>query len=195
MKIKTLFILLAVMMIAIAAILLPGCQQRNNPAIVKVNEKIIQIKDFSVNSDSTELKTSAKGTIFVKGAEGVPEHIQIVVWIEIDPDDRGGVAVYVPKKWYIANVISSFPEKKAEAIPGQYVSSWATASDDYKWQKFIEIGRTAARLTPKGGGAGTVVIDLVPENTIQQSETFDITVTVGSDGNAIGTDSTSIKIP
>jgi hypothetical protein len=45
------------------------------------------------------------------------------------------------------------------------------------------------------GGAGNVVIDLAPENTIQQSEIFDITVTVGSDEHVIGTDSTSIKIP
>lgn len=182
-------------------VLLIGCHQSNNPADkTTVNEKIIQIKDFSVNSDSTELNTSAKGTMFVKGTEGVPEHIQIIAQIEIDPQDWGGVVFYVPKKWNIANIISSYPEKKAQAIPADYVASWSTASEDYKWQKMVEIG-TSHNWRPTGGGTGTVVIDLVPDekNAIQQSETFDITVAVGSDdknGKRIAQpDHISIKIP
>lgn len=64
----------------------------------------------------------------------------------------------------------------------------------------VEIG-TSHNWRPTGGGTGTVVIDLVPDekNAIQQSETFDITVAVGSDdknGKRIAQpDHISIKIP
>ncbi len=55
MKIKIKNILLAIMIIPMLTVLLIGCHQSNNPADkTTVNEKIIQIKDFSVNSDSTE---------------------------------------------------------------------------------------------------------------------------------------------
>ncbi|CEO88178.1 hypothetical protein [Syntrophaceticus schinkii] len=199
-KIKAIYILLTVLIISMITILLSGCHQSNISAdMIIANEKIIQVKDFSVNSNSTTLKTSAKGTIFVKGTEGVPEHIQIVARIEIDPDDWGGVAFYIPKKWNVSSISSSYPENKAQAIPADYVSTWFTASDRYKWQKSVEIGRDRS-YRPTGGGTGTVVINLVPDtNAMQQSETFDITVEVGSDEKngikIVGTDGTSIQIP
>ncbi len=118
MKIKIKNILLAIMIIPMLTVLLIGCHQSNNPADkTTVNEKIIQIKDFSVNSDSTELNTSAKGTMFVKGTEGVPEHIQIIAQIEIDPQDWGGVVFYVPKKWNIANTSAVIPKRKPRPYP------------------------------------------------------------------------------
>jgi len=43
-----------------------------------VNENIIEVKSFSVNSDSTEMNILAKGTVFIKRADGIPEHVQIV---------------------------------------------------------------------------------------------------------------------
>ncbi|HWQ70943.1 MAG TPA: hypothetical protein VN370_01350 [Desulfitobacteriaceae bacterium] len=200
MKIKAMYILLAILIVIVIAIVLSGCHQNNNPTDkTPVNKNIIQVKDFSVNSDSTKLNTSAKGTIFITGTEGIPEHVKIVVRIEIDPDDWGGVAFYIPKKWNIFNIISSYPEKKAQAIPADYVSTWYTASERYEYYTFIEIGRNHT-YKPTGGGTGTVVIDLVSDkNAVEQLETFKIVIAVGSDEKEgvkiLETDSTSIEIP
>lgn len=201
MKKKAIYILLALLITIVIPMLFTSCHQNKKTSDkTKVNENIIQIKDFRVNSDSTEMNTSVKGTIFIEGAEGIPEHVHIVAWIEVDPDDWGGVVFYIPKRWNISNIISSYPENKAQATPEYYVATWNTTDAEiYEWHKFIEIGRNHSYI-PTGGGMGTVVIDLVPdENVIQQLEKFNITVAVGSDEKngikILETDSISIEIP
>ncbi|WP_202080437.1 hypothetical protein [Caldalkalibacillus salinus] len=156
-----------------------------------VNEKVDQIRDFSVNTDSTDLNTSVKGTVFIRGEEGIPEHVQIVASIEIDPNDWGGVAFYVPDKWYISNIKSSFTANETQSKPRDYVSTWTT--EEHERNAFIEVGRDT------GGGTGTLVIDIVPDqNVINPSETFNISVSVGSDEKngtkIVGTDSISVPI-
>lgn len=141
------------------------------------------------------MNTSAKGTLFVSGREGMIEHVQIVASIEIDPNDWGGVAFYIPDKWYVTNIKSSYPENKPQSKPVDDVSTWTTA-DDNEWEAWIEDGRDRGyRAT--GGGTGTVVIDLVPDKSVNdQTETY-FSVEVGSsakDGiKVMGTD--FIKIP
>jgi len=93
-----------------------------------VNEKVVQSRSFIVNSVSTNLNTSAKGTVFIKGKEGRTEQIQIVASIEIDPIDWGGVAFYIPDQWY-SNIISSYPENKTQSKHVDYVATWTTAAE------------------------------------------------------------------
>ncbi|OBZ17644.1 hypothetical protein A7975_07275 [Bacillus sp. FJAT-26390] len=70
------------------------------------------MKSFRVNSESTDLNTTAKGTAFVKGNKAGVEQIQIVASIEVDPIDWGGVSFYIPDTWFISNIVSSYPENK-----------------------------------------------------------------------------------
>jgi hypothetical protein len=163
--------------------IITGCNQDlDNLGGVTTNEKIIQSKDFRVNSDSTELETSVRGTVFLSGEEGVPKHAQIVALVEIDPDDWGGVVFYISDKWHISSITSSYPEDKKEKIPEDYASVWTTPeATKHGWNKMIEIGRDQHRWTPTGGGKGAVVIELdINKETISTSEVFSMTVGVGS---------------
>jgi hypothetical protein len=183
-KIKTRYILLfAVLITIVTTIIIQLSSKEEKPFHdTVVNEKIVQAKSFSVNSDSTDLNTSAKGTVFIRGDEGMVEYIQIVASIEIDPNDWGGVAFYIPDKWYISNIISSYPENETQSIPADYVATVTNVeSNSHEWRAWIEVG-TDHSWRPTGGGTGTVVIDIVPDqNAIQPSETFNIGVAVGSD--------------
>lgn len=115
MNMKARYILLAVLIITVTTILLLLTSKQEKPFHdTTINEKIVQTRSFSVSSDSTDLNTSAKGTVFIKGDEGIPGHVQIVASIEIDPNDWGGVAFYIPDKWYISNIISSYPENETQ---------------------------------------------------------------------------------
>ncbi|MBO8172474.1 MAG: hypothetical protein H0Z33_11325 [Bacillaceae bacterium] len=163
-----------------------------------VNENIIQIRDFSVNSDNTDLNTSVNGKVFIRGEEGIPEHVQIVASVEIDPKDWGGVAFYIPDHWYISNVTSSYPENEMQSKAADFVSIWTSDDKKYEWNAMIEVGRDR-RYIPTGGGTGTVIIDIVPDQDINlQSETFSIKAEVGSedkDGIKIfGPDSIEVPI-
>lgn len=197
MRVKTRYILSFAALVAaiVTIVIFQLSKQENQIHKTDVNESIVQIKSFIVNSDSTELNTSAKGTLFVSGREGMIEHVQIVASIEIDPNDWGGVAFYIPDKWYVSNIKSSYPENKPQSKPVDDVSTWTTA-DDNEWKAWIEVGRDRGyRAT--GGGTGTVVIDLVPDKSVNdQTETY-FSVEVGSsakDGiKVMGTD--FIKIP
>ncbi|MGO4543120.1 hypothetical protein [Paenibacillus sp. 2TAB19] len=152
-----------------------------------VNEKVVQVKSFSVNSESTELQTSVKGTLFIKSDKDVAEHIQIVASIKIDPKDWGGIGFYIPDKWYISNIQSSYPENKSKIKLSDYVSTWTPTEKNYKWSGIVEVGR-AHNFISTGGGTGFVVIDLMPKKALNRSEKFSILVAVGSDeknGNKI----------
>ncbi|NIK75520.1 hypothetical protein FHS15_000620 [Paenibacillus castaneae] len=102
------------------------------------------------------MKTAAKGTIFVKGNEGKVEQVQIIASIEIDPNDWGGVAFYIPPKWHISNIMISYPENKTQSKPADYVATWTTADTENEWKAWIEVGRDRS-YRPTGGGTGTVV--------------------------------------
>lgn len=196
---KVRYFLLSVLIIIVAAILFSGCYQgKNSSNKIMTNEKIIQSSGFIVNSDSTEMNTSAKGTVFVKGVEGIPEQVQIVALLEIDPDDWGGVVFYIPDGWQISSITSSYPENETRKIPADYVTRWTTADPEYELNTMIEVGRDRNYI-PTGGGMGTVVIDLILDENAIQPETFNIMIAVGSDekdGTKIGgTDYISLEIP
>lgn len=163
--------------------LISGCTKDfDNSNQVITNQKIIQFKDFRVNSESTELGTSVRGTVFLSREEGVAEHAQIVAMIEIDPKDWGGVEIQLTDQWNISSITSSYPEEKKDKTPVDYTSVWTTGGEtEHGWNKRIEIGRDTTLWTPTGGGKGTIVIELdINEENKSTSEEFSMTVGVGS---------------
>lgn len=182
---KTGYIIITVIIIIVASVVFLGiiAGENNNPSgNTKFNENIIRTTGFSVNSGSASVNTSAEGTVFVRGSGEVPESVQIVARILIDPEDWGGIAFYIPDGWHISGITSSYPENKSGAVPDEQIATWSTADPDHEWNAMIEVGRDRRDLyTPEGGGRGTVVIDLVPEDEKYLLNTSSIMVAVGSD--------------
>lgn len=191
-------ILFAALLVLIAAIVVSDViKEDNTSGIITVNKDVAQTIGFSVHSESTDLNTSARGTIFIGGTGGIPENMRIVSRIVVDPDDWGGVAFYIPVGWHISGITSSYPENDTLEISADYVTTWTTADPEYEWSAMVEVGRDRG-YAPTEGGTGTIVIDMVPDRSaIHSSGTFNITVEVGSDERdgvkICGTD--WIKIP
>lgn len=191
------------MILILVCLLMPLSACGNNNSTGKkdtaVNENIILERGFSVSSDSTEVNTSAKGTVFIKGTEGTPEQVQIIAWIEIDPNDWGGVTFYIPPNCPISNIISSYPEKETQTKPADYVATWTTSESESEWSAMIDVGRDRSYI-PTGGGTGIVVIDLLlDKDATLRPDTFNIMIAVGSDekdgAKIVNTDYIEISIP
>ena len=197
-KNRCILITVAVFIVITAAVFLTGCiKEEKSYDGTNVNEDVIQIKNFNVNSESSDVNTSAKGTIFVKGAGEVPEYVQIVARIEIDPDDWGGVSLDIPTGWEISGITSSYPENDSIAAPADYVSTWTTTDPDYEWNTRIEVGRDRGYTQTKGG-TGTVVIELVLVDATILQDTVYLLIAVGSDEKdgtrIVGTDYVEIPL-
>lgn len=192
---------IVILVLSFLLISVSACEKSSKDDIknTEVNKNIVLQRNFNVSSDSTELKTSAEGTIFIKEVEGTPKQIKIVAWIEIDHDDWSGVQVYIPKEWSITNIINSYPGKEDSETSTKSTAIWSTASDKVEWDKYIAIGRSSS-FKSTGGGTGTFVIDLaLDEEVISKPDLFNIMVAVGADerdGVKIsGADSIEISIP
>lgn len=189
---------IAILVLVCLLIPLSACKNSSRNEI-RVNKNIILQRGFNISSDSTELNTSAKGTVFIKEVEGNPEEVQIVASIEIDTNDWGGVTFYIANDWNISNITSSYPENESQVIPADYINTWTTSDPEPEWSKRIEIGRDR-NYVPTIGGTGTIVIDLFLDKELApKPETFNIMVAVGSDEKEgvkiIETDNTQISIP
>ena len=134
---------MAILVLFCLLIPLSACKNssRNEINDIRVNKNIILQRGFNVSSDSTELNTSAKGTVFISEVEGNPVEVQIVAAIEIDPNDWGGVTFYITNDWNISNIISSYPENESQMIPTDYIDTWTTSAPETEWSQRIEIGR------------------------------------------------------
>lgn len=189
---------ITIIIIAIATIF-SGCNQDLEYNDVETNEKLIYSEDFYVNSKSTDLATSVRGTVFLSGVEGILEHAQIVSMIEIDRDDWGGGVFYIPNKWHISSITSSYTEDENEKIPEDYVAIWTPDDPEYEWSAMIEIDRDHSYAST-GGGKGTVVIELaINKDGMSTTEVFSFIVGVGceeKDGaRSIHPDYELIEIP
>ncbi|MFD2328994.1 hypothetical protein ACFSR7_07005 [Cohnella sp. GCM10020058] len=199
MKSRLKFISAIVLIVVIVFFLWLLTHQDNKSDETSVNHKVSHMRSFHLSSDSTQLKTIASGTVFVKGNEGLIKDVQIIARIEIDPADWGGVAFYIPDKWHVSSILNSYPENKVQSKPADNVSTWATQKKDSKWNTMIEIGRNR-NYKATGGGTGTVVINIQPDNkAASKTDVFTIGVEVGSkeeDGGIkiMGTDSLEVPI-
>jgi len=123
------------------------------------------------------------------------ERMRIVASFEIDPKDFGGMTIYIPKKWYISNILSSHSENQKTSLQ-PYASEGDMSLGD-EWRNMVVVGAGRSG-TPSGGGTGTISIDLVSDRkAILPSEIFNVTVSIGSDTQkdvrSIGVD--WVKIP
>ncbi|WP_143762585.1 MULTISPECIES: hypothetical protein [unclassified Cohnella] len=146
---------------------------------VVVNENVAVTKEFSVKSTTANQNSAVKGMILVWGDKGMAERMRIVASYEIDPNDFGGLTIYVPKKWYISNILSSTPENQTTDLKPRASEGEMFLGDE--WRNMIEVGVDPLG-KPSGGGTGTLVIDLASDRkAILPSETFNVLVTIGSD--------------
>lgn len=132
------------------------------------NEGIINFKDFYVSSDSTDLETFTRGTVFIKTDDLDNYYVQIAAWIEIDPRDHGGVSFSIPFGWKVTSITSSYPDVRRGYNPEDYIGTWYTV--DYwfnEWSTGVQIGYSLppGGHSPSGGGAGSVVIELESTST------------------------------
>ncbi|MBN2239075.1 MAG: hypothetical protein JW712_04825 [Dehalococcoidales bacterium] len=143
------------------------------------NEKVIFYKDFDITSESTKLDTSVRGTIFISGSEDLLESAQIIAWVDIDPDDWGGVMFGISNEWDISTITSSYPGDGTIKKPEESIAIWNTLSARYKFNKMIEIGTN--RYKPTGGGVGMVVIQLnANSDSLRTTDVLHFTIGVGS---------------
>ncbi|MDV2988919.1 MAG: hypothetical protein P3T54_01980 [Dehalogenimonas sp.] len=143
-----------------------------------VNTGLIQTQEFIVTSESTELETSVRGSILLFGNDSVTERISIIAWVNIDPNDWGGVVFYIPGNWNISGVTSSYQQNTTP--DNEAVIIWRTGDTDEEYDKRIEIGMN--RYTPSGGGTGVVVIELDRiDKSADSSAIFRVLIGVGSD--------------
>ena len=138
-----------------------SCSNNNSSTYKPPNEGVVNYKDFYVSSNSTELKTSARGTIFVEKDQSNNYKAQIVAWVEVDPMDWGGVSFTIPFGWEATNLIGSYPDLAN--------TSWMSApvdqcpalyeQDSRWWDQWIRIGSQISWITSNGGN-GSVIIEL-----------------------------------
>ncbi|MBN2239098.1 MAG: hypothetical protein JW712_04940 [Dehalococcoidales bacterium] len=166
------------------------------------NEDLIISRDFDISSESTDLNTSVRGTVFLSGAEGIPEHAEIIAWVEVDPDDWGGVMFGIPKEWNVSGITSSYPGEGSREKPEDLIAVWGSNDTEfvtrYDYNKMVEIGTN--RWKPTGGGTGMVIIQLeVDPDLVKQTDVFTLTVGAGSSENdgikSIFPDWQTIEIP
>jgi len=166
MRYPVCFVILTLMLGAVSC----GNNQNTNQGVVP-QQGFIALKEFSVTSESTGLRTYAKGTVYVKENEGENEgyHAEILAWVEIDPSDWGGVGVSIPCGWKVASITS------ADAYLVDNTSVWSTScGGSSEWFQRVSI---------VWGGTGTIIIDL--DSTSSEENPWPgvlkINVGVGSD--------------
>ncbi|MEK3794497.1 hypothetical protein MKX42_22400 [Paenibacillus sp. FSL R7-0204] len=194
-KNKTMIVCSAVVVVMVIIIMQHFPTQEKLSDYTVVNDGVVLTKQFSIRSKTAQQNTSAVGSIFVWGEKAMAKRIRIVTSFEIDPKDFGGMTIYIPKKWYIANILSNFPENQKTSL--QPFTSETDMNLGKEWRNKVEVGVTNLQ-NPAGGGSGMIIIDLVSDSkTILPSENFNIMVSVGSDtkGGVRSVGVNSIKIP
>ena len=188
LKSKLVFPILIVLAFVIVFIVVKNNNVSSLEHTSTMNDDIAFVHSFNVSADSTDLNTSAQGTIFIKDDDS----IQIAAFVDIDPEDWGGVAFYIPNGWIIDNISSNYPEQQPS--PND-VSIWTTT--DGKRNAMIEVGRNR-EYKQSEGGRGTIIIDLVPSSNTRTDDEHSISVEVGSSEvngvKTMGTDSIVVPI-
>ncbi len=179
MKAGFIWFTIGLFVVAIGSVAWLSSESPEKERYPQLNKNMLDIKSFRAASDSTDLNTTAEGTIFVRGEEGRADSIQIAVEIVIDPDDWGGVSLNFPDKWQITELSSSFPEPSGSEKAQERVII-LTSPGNARYATIVEIGRSHT-YKPTGGGKGTVLLTLSPDRRAELPESMMIAVAVGSD--------------
>ncbi len=146
-----------------------------------VNEDVISYRDFSLSAASVNLKTMTEGTIFIRGnrEKAGERRVQISVWVEIDPEDWGGISFNIPQGWEVSEVTSDYPQGNPH--PESYTMTLQNAGADQKYSRIVEIGSTRHGAAQPQGGTGSVIIELVPASGNKDiGDNMEILIALGS---------------
>lgn len=171
--------------IMILILIMISCNNHNSMLDYRpVNEGTVNFKNFIIRSETTNLETIMRGTIYVEGDKdnNSSTHVEIVAWIEVDPDDWGGVSFSIPWGWQVTSIASSYTKSSIYGDPNKYISKWDTSDRGSKWRQIVKIGTSHVFSPLAGGGSGSVIIELdaIPEES-ESSDTIAILVGVGSE--------------
>lgn len=147
------------------------------------NRDVLYFRDFALNAEPVDLKTSVKGTIFVRGDRGKTEVslIQISARVEIDPRDWGGVTFYAPVGWQFSRITSDYPQGNPN--PEKYVAVFT--SGDMERAPWTSIG-SSKYSSNSGGGEGSLIIDMEPSVDFKDlPENQAVIVAIGSKGDVV----------
>jgi hypothetical protein len=156
-----------------------SCSSHNDDDIF-ANVNVINYKDFFLSAESLGLTSSIRGTIFIKGDVNQPNqrHAQISAWIELDPQDWGGVGFYLKEGsgWEVTSVTTDYPQ----GYPVPETETFVFTSD---WNRSVAIGRQWPWRERKNhpGGKGSFIMELDPDHTKKDlPEDFTIGISIGS---------------
>ncbi len=123
-----------------------------------VNNAVEHYENFSVSTESVGLNTHVNGAVFVFRDEAKPKEprLQIVAWMEIDPDDFGGITFRLPAGWDVANITSDYPENGDSS--GEYIQTLREGAAIGYNRVWVEVGN--GWTMPHDGGQGMIVIDI-----------------------------------
>jgi hypothetical protein len=182
-KFKRLSLLVAVILFSLSML---SCQSTitTAPRLRDNNMDIINYQDFFLDTVSTGLNTSVRGTIFAKYNENDKSklHVQIVSWVEIDRNDPRGVSFDIPRGWYVSAINTSFPEGNPK--PENYTSVWYKEYFNQYPEKgepiWVQIGGTDVSHIGDAYGQGNVIIEIDPISANQdQPENINIDINAG----------------
>jgi hypothetical protein len=185
--------------LVLLSLMLISCESNSAPLSDGIsNSDLIAFKDFSLSAHSVNLNTSIQGTIFVEGDVQKPgdRHITICARVEIDPQDWGGVGLYIEQtEWDVTNFNSDYPQGSKE--PDRWATIWTKAVEPQGFEKWITIGRSDNPPDTSGGGVGTIVIELSPVSGIETlPETLEVTISIGSkDGYILHQVGEDVSVP
>lgn len=182
---KLLTQVLRALFIIITLIFTSSCQSfsgstKNTLIDDNINKDIIEIKDFNICSESTELNTSVKGTVFIKSKDNKIGDVQIVAFIDVDTNDWGGISIYLSDEWGISSVKSSYAQNRSTSDYEDFIEIFSTFDSKYTLNQMIRIGR-GMQYIPVNIGAGVVIIDLELKDLNSNLKSFDMMIGVGSD--------------
>ncbi len=190
----TVFILVLLLMSG----LLSACSRSGYVEPV-TNKDVINFRDFSLDAAEVGLTTRANGTVFVRGDLDKPDAItvQIAIFVEIDPEDWGGVNLYFPEGWKVTHLNNSLVEIN-EPYYSNLANVWTSGQPEKGGKNMVFVGRQSpGDQQPDGVRKGLLVVDAdyVWEDKATP-EKLTLIVSVGSkDGYIQGPVSMNVDIP
>lgn len=125
----------------------------------KVSPEIIRScgsATFSISEEDYE--TAANGTILIYEKEKDVLGVKIILFVNVDARDWGGVAFYLPVGCTLDGIVCSFLPTDTTERRDLPVELLTTESIDNEYCIAIEVGRNR-NFQPLGGGTSTLIID------------------------------------
>ncbi len=125
------------------------------------NRDVINSMDFSLDAAEVGLTTRAEGTVFVCGEVNKPDDItvQVAVFVELDPEDWGGVTLYFSEGWKVTHINNSLVEIN-EPYYSNLASVWVSGEPEHGGRNIAFIGSRSFGENPTNDvRKGILVID------------------------------------